>query len=228
MIQENLEPLLIADIPASDSYRELALESAPYRSPELNLNIICQYWWHDREESYSYGPDRVPAFEEIFAENLKRIRDEATSVLGHEAQISSISAPSCFNDSVRQAIKHSAADTLNHFDYDQWLISTPEYGALYWFKLHQCEGPGRVIEGGANLPSEQRYVIFVNMNFDYLELVLIMASAICDEEYNGRGTLETVSRVRIRNMGTKRLYTVARIQESDPVRQHSNANPKFV
>lgn len=203
------------------------MESVPNRSPELNLNVACKYWYSvDDDGSYSFGPDRVPAFEEIFAENLKRIRDEVTTVLGHEAQISSISAPSYFNDTVRQAIRYSAADTLGHFDYDEWRISTPEYGALVWFKFHQCQGPGYIVEGA---PVEQRYAIFVNMDYDYLELVLVRAFSICTQEYEHYDhILETASRVRIRNMGSKRTHTAQQIFEADQVRRYSIQIPSLL
>ena len=167
---------------------------------------MCESWLvvHENETKESEGPARVPEFETIFTENLLLIKDEATKVLGNPVDISSISAVNSFNQTVRQAIGHSAAENLDQ-QITYWRVSSPEYGSFYRHNLHICHGPGWKEEDDEPFPRELRYAYFIDYNYEYLDLSFSMAGSICTEEYSDDFQPFSLPVIRRPDLGAKRL-----------------------
>lgn len=132
------------------------------------------------------------------------IRDEATKVLGNPVDISSISAVNSFNQTVRQAIRHSAAENLDQ-KIPYWRVSTPDYGSFYHHNLHICHGPGWKEEDDEPFSRELKYAYFIDYNYEYLDLSFSMAFSMCTEEYSGLFQAFSLPVIRRPDLGAKRL-----------------------
>lgn len=167
-------------------------------------NHLCELWVITEDYIVSSeGPARDAEIEAIFTENLLIIRDEASKVLEKPVDISSISAVNSFNDTVRQAVRHSAVENLGQ-DLPYWRVGSPEYGALYHYDLNVCQGPGWTTQDDDS-PVEARYALSIDYNYEYLDVNLHMACSVCEEEYNSHFVLGSFPGIRRPNLGTRRL-----------------------
>jgi hypothetical protein len=168
-------------------------------------NKLCEFWDVVTEDKIfsSEGPARVADIETIFTENLLMIRDEASKVLEKPVDISSISAVNSFNDTVRQAIRHSAAENLEQ-ELPFSRVGSPEYGAFYRYDFNICQGPGWTIQDDDVL-IEARYAVSIDYNYEYLDVHLHVAFSVCLEEYNSQFVLGSFPGIRRPNLGTRRL-----------------------
>lgn len=132
------------------------------------------------------------------------IKDEATKVLGNSVDISSISAVNSFNQTVRQAIRHSAAENLDQ-QIPYWRVSSPEYGSFYRHNLHICHGPGWKVEDDEPFPRELKCAYFIDYNYEYLDLSFSMTASACTEEYSNPFEPFSLPMMRRPDLGAKRL-----------------------
>ncbi|KAK2808690.1 hypothetical protein FQN50_004555 [Emmonsiellopsis sp. PD_5] len=196
------EPILVASVKGSDAY--IAFVENSLQNEGMKYLWMGQWYLRDGNSSIPIprDPSSTPEGETIFAASLMAINKEATKTLGESVDITSISIPEHFNETLYGSVSNAGMKNEQGF-IQPWQVRRFPHAARLAYGLNSCEGFG-LGPDLCDIDDGPHYVIFVEYNREYLELFIAEV---------GDFTFNMVGSTRLKSLGAKVLESESYVSQ---------------